>query len=173
MILAIGGAGCNMAEAIKEKASDKWLRDASFVFLDTDAEHLSKFERDDRYSIILNGDLNDIPAELFNQVGSLIIVAGLGGNTTQKYISEIIRHANIDSGSDITIVATTPFLFEGEERVAKATKTVSIIKDLGNVRINLFNNEDLVKRFPDINFINAFELADNAVLELIENTLIP
>lgn len=171
MILAIGGAGCNIADAIKEKTSDNRLRDASFVFLDTDADHLSKFERDDRYSILLNGDINDIPAGLFNHVGSLIIVAGLGGNTTHKYIPEIIRHANSDSRSNISVVATTPFLFEGDELVAKATETISIIKDLENVRINLLNNEDLTKRNTELSFINAFEIADNAALELIETIL--
>lgn len=172
MIFAIGGAGCNIAEAIKEKASDKRLRDASFVFLDTDAQHLSKFEGDNNRIIRLKDESNAIPVELFRKVGSLIIVAGLGGSTTHKYLPEAVKVASSASVSDISIIATTPFLFEGEDRITKATETVSIIQNLENVRINLINNEDLVKRFPELNFINAFELADNSAMELIETTFI-
>lgn len=171
MILAIGGAGCNIAKAIKQKASDKWLERASVVFMDSDIEHLSKFE-DFGNLCPLNDESKEIPTELFGSVDSLIIIAGLGGNATHEYLPEIIKVASQIPITDISVVATTPFLFEGEDRMTKAIKTAAIIQNLVNIRIIFFNNEDLVKRFPDLNFINAFDLANNVAMELIETSLV-
>lgn len=171
MILAIGGAGCNIAKAIKQKTSDKRLQDASFVFLDSDEEHLTKFEEDNNSIIVLKEEADVIPPDMFNNSISLVIVAGLGGNTTYKFLPTIISIENSASVPDISVVATTPFLFEGKFRITKALETVSKIQEFGNVKINLLNNEDLINRYPELNIINAFELADNAVIRLIEETL--
>ena len=42
MILAIGGAGCNMAETIMRVANAHWVKEATYLFADSDMERLSE-----------------------------------------------------------------------------------------------------------------------------------
>ena len=44
MILAIGGAGCNMAETIMRVANAYWVKDATYLFADSDKETLNVIE---------------------------------------------------------------------------------------------------------------------------------
>ena len=41
MILAIGGAGCNMTETIMRVANAYWVKDATYLFADSDKETLN------------------------------------------------------------------------------------------------------------------------------------
>lgn len=45
MILAIGGAGCNMAETIMYVANAHWVKEAAYLFADSDMERLSKLRK--------------------------------------------------------------------------------------------------------------------------------
>jgi len=42
MILAIGDAGCNMAETIMRVANAHWVKEANYLFADSDMERLSE-----------------------------------------------------------------------------------------------------------------------------------
>ena len=45
MILAIGGAGCIMAETIMRDASVHWVREASYLFADSDQSRLAELAK--------------------------------------------------------------------------------------------------------------------------------
>ena len=42
MILAIGGTGCNMTETIMCVANAHWVKEANYLFADSDMERLSE-----------------------------------------------------------------------------------------------------------------------------------
>ena len=45
MILAIGGAGCKMADTIMREASAHWVREATYFFADTDQARLAELAK--------------------------------------------------------------------------------------------------------------------------------
>ena len=47
MILAVGGAGCNMAETIMRVANAQWVKEATYLFADSDVERLSELGKKD------------------------------------------------------------------------------------------------------------------------------
>lgn len=54
MILAIGGAGCNMAETIMRVANAHWVKEATYLFADSDMERLSELGKKDLKRCIFN-----------------------------------------------------------------------------------------------------------------------
>ena len=61
---------------------------------------------------------------------------------------------------------TLPFAFEGRGKTAKAKEA---LKSLSEYPVMTLNNEELIERHPDINFINAFEYSDKEALNAIES----
>ena len=49
---------------------------------------------------------------------------------------------------------------------------IGLKKSLSDISVKVRNNEELTERYPDINFINAFEYSDKEVLNAIESGLI-
>ena len=47
MILAVGGAGCNMAETIMRVVSAHWVKEATYLFADSEMERLSDWGKKD------------------------------------------------------------------------------------------------------------------------------
>lgn len=45
MILAIGGAGCNMADTIMVEASVHWVCEASYLYSDSDPSRLAELAK--------------------------------------------------------------------------------------------------------------------------------
>lgn len=74
-----------------------------------------------------------------------------------------MRNAGVE---DISAIVTTPFYFEGENKSAKAKEALS---KLNGVRVKILHNDDLLERYPDINFATAFYYADMSALKAIES----
>lgn len=49
---------------------------------------------------------------------------------------------------------------------------IGLKKSLSDFPVKVLNNEELTERYPDINFINAFEYSDKKALNAIESGLI-
>lgn len=97
-----------------------------------------------------------------------MIVSGLGGKTATKF-TELAAIAAKDAGVDsVNVVATIPFIFEGDNRVRLATSAAQRLTEIAGVNVTVFNNEDLTAKYPDLNFLNAFELADKEIMQIIE-----
>lgn len=164
MILAIGGAGCNMAEAIMREASVHWVREATYIFADTDYTRLAELgERGYRTISLID---NENPCEVMKGVEKLYLLAGMGGKTGSEYVKIIAEGAKDAGVQEVSAIVTTPFYFEGEGKIAKAKES---IESLNGVKTKVLCNDDLLKKYADINFATAFNYADMAALKAIES----
>ncbi|MDE6230214.1 MAG: hypothetical protein K2M37_01165 [Muribaculaceae bacterium] len=165
MILAIGGAGCNMAKAIMRIANASWVKEAAYLFADTDICHLSKLSKKGYETLILQHDSNSFPVEKFKGIENLYILAGLGGETGGNVAGIAARTAKSSGVENISLIVTLPFAFEGSRRLSKAKEALNSLPD---VTVRVLPNDELKERYSDINFINAFAYSDKAVLNAIE-----
>ncbi len=78
MILAIGGAGCNMAETIMRVANAHWVKEATYLFADSDMERLSELGKKGFETLHLQRESDSFPTEKLRGVEKLYILAGLG-----------------------------------------------------------------------------------------------
>ncbi|MDE5790352.1 MAG: hypothetical protein K2H96_03875 [Muribaculaceae bacterium] len=163
MILAIGGAGCNMVESIMREASALWIREATYLFADTDQTRLAKLAKKGYQTILLKD--SEITDENLKDVKKLYLLAGLGGNTSSTYINEVAKTAKTAGINDVCAIVTTPFYFEGEGKITKAKEA---IKNLDGIKTTVLHNDDLLEKYADINFATAFDYADMSVLKAIE-----
>lgn len=85
MILAIGGAGCNMAETIIQDASVHWVREAAYLFADSDQARLEELAKKGYTTIELKE--TKIPIEKFKGAEKVYILVGLGGKTGTTMMS--------------------------------------------------------------------------------------
>lgn len=164
MILAIGGAGCNMAETIMREASVHWVCEATYIFADTDRARLSELEKKGYQTISLKD--SDIQCDVMKGVEKLFILAGLGGNTGGAYIAEMAKFAKKVGINNVSAIVTTPFYFEGEKKITKAKEA---IEALNGVKTKVLHNDDLLEKYADINFATAFNYADLSALKAIES----
>lgn len=164
MILAIGGAGCNMAETIMREASAHWVSEASYLFADSDQSKLTELSRKGYRSIDLTKTV--ISKEDFNGFEKLYVLAGLGGNTGSDYITDAISVAKNSGVQNLSVIVTIPFYFEGENKVAKAKEVIGTLSSIPSV---VLHNDVLLKRYSDIDFATAFHYLDMAALNAIES----
>lgn len=163
MILAIGGAGCNMVESIMSEASVLWVREATYLFADTDQTRLAELAKKGYQTILLKD--SEFPVEILKDVKKLYLLAGLGGNTGGAYINEVAKTAETVGINDVCAIVTTPFYFEGEGKILKAKEA---IESLDGIKTTVLHNDDLLEKYADINFATAFNYADKAALKVIE-----
>lgn len=168
-ILAIGNAGGNILETIRKETRHAELKEARYVFADCDANDLRKHEAEGCSTILWDFGSESFPTDIFTGVEKLVIMSGLGGKTANKF-TESATVAAKDAGVDcVNVVATIPFIFEGENRVKLATSAAQHLVEIGGVNVTVFNNEDLPAKYPELNFFNAFEAADREIMQIIEN----
>ena len=169
MILAIGGAGCNMAETIMRVANAHWVKEATYTFADSEMGRLSELGKKGFETLHLQRDSDLFPTEKLKGVEKLYILAGLGGVTGSKFAEIAAKSAKSDGVDNVALIVTLPFVFEGLGKMAKATEA---LKSLSDLPVKVLNNEELTERYPDINFINAFEYSDKEALKAIESGLL-
>ncbi len=168
MILALGGAGGNIAETICRDAKQTELKEANYLFADTDENSLKKHNADNRQLIVLNPEQDAFPEGVFTEVEKLYIIAGMGGMTGSKFLMPAVSEAKKAGVMSIQVITTTPFLFEGEKRLIKAIDAALPVSRIKDVELKAFNNENLVKNYPDLGFADAFKIADKEILAAIE-----
>lgn len=164
MILAIGGAGCNMVESIMREASALWIREATYLFADTDQTRLAELAKKGYSTILLTDSV--FPEENLKNIKKLYLLAGLGGNTGGAYINEVAKTAKKTGINDVSAIVTTPFYFEGEGKTLKAKEA---IESLDGIKTTILRNDDLLEKYADINFATAFNYADVAARKAIES----
>lgn len=169
MILAVGGAGCNMAETIMRVANAQWVKEATYLFADSDVERLSELGKKGLETLSLQNDSDSFPTDKLKGVEKLYILAGLGGVTGSKFAEIAAKAAQSDGVENVALIVTIPFVFEGSGKLAKATEA---LKSLSALPVKVLNNEELTERYPDIDFINAFEYSDKEALNAIESGLL-
>ena len=117
----------------------------------------------------LQRESDSFPTGKLRGVEKLYILAGLGGMTGSRF-AEIAAKSTISDGvGNVALIVTLPFVFEGSGKLAKATEALNSLSDMS---VKVLNNEELTERYPDINFINAFEYSDKEALKAIESGLL-
>ncbi|MBD5324919.1 MAG: hypothetical protein HDS02_08885 [Bacteroides sp.] len=169
MILAIGNAGGNIIDTIRREAKSSELKAAKYVYADCDERDLHRHNADTSQSTLLKNENEAFPAEIFKGVENLVIVAGLGGNTAAEFTELAAAAAKDSAVKSLIVVATMPFHFERENRISSATLAVQRLSELEDVKTVVFNNDDLMSKYPNLNFFNAFETADKEIMHIIEN----
>ena len=164
MILAIGGAGCNMAETIMRDTSAHWVREATYLFADTDQARLAELAQRGYQTISLKG--NENPCEVMKGVEKLYLLAGMGGKTGSEYVNIVAENAKDAGVQEVSAIVTMPFYFEGEGKITKAKEA---IESLNGVKNKVLHNNDLLEIYADINFATAFNYADLSALKAIES----
>ena len=171
MVLAIGNAGGNIVETIRKETKYAGLKGTRYVFADCDESDLKKREAEDCKLILLNTDKDGFSGGIFDGIEKLVIVAGLGGKTGTKY-AELAAKSAIDAGiASVNVIATLPFVFEGNNRINLASSSAQKLTDINGVNITILNNEELLAKYPDLNLFNAFEAADKEAMQIIEDFL--
>ena len=172
MIIGVGGAGCNMANTFRREAKSDSIKNATYVFADHRQPDIDYFKRVDDTTVYLNLyniDLyNDLPEDFFKDVETVYVLAGLGGHTGTVWTPVIAQFVKFRNVKSVSSIVTTPFDFEGEKLMAHALDGLTKIKDLNLDLVIALNNEKLAKQYANINFSNAFDYADKAVLAAIE-----
>jgi cell division protein FtsZ len=93
-----------------------------------------------------NGDFAKL-RELFTNTDVVIILAGLGGGVGSGGAPAIAQTAQ-DEGALVISVATTPFDFEGEDRLNEASDATIRLREASHALI-LLPNQELVQEMPD------------------------
>lgn len=167
MILAIGNAGGNIVEAISRDSKLSEQNNVQYVFADCNDDDLKKREAAGRKIVLLDSCSDSFPADVFKDVLKLIIVVGLGGRSGTKFV-ELAAIAAKEAGvEDIKVVATTPFKFEGDNRFQYAVSAAQRLSAINGLQLSVLNNEELMTKYPDLNFFNAFEAADKEIINTI------
>ncbi|MCM1067484.1 MAG: hypothetical protein NC418_07930 [Muribaculaceae bacterium] len=175
MIIGVGGAGCNMANTFRREAKSDSIKNAIYVFADHRRPEIDYFEWADDFTAFLNlyniNLYNDLPDGFLKDVEKVYVLAGLGGQTGTAWTPVIARFAKFSDVKYVSAIVTTPFIFEGERHLAHALDGLTKIKDQNLDLVIALNNEKLAEQYANINFSNAFDYADKAVLAAIEENL--
>ena len=91
----------------------------------------------------------------------VFITAGMGGGTGTGAAPVVARLAKEADMLTIGIV-TVPFMFEGDKKILKALEGADEMRKHVDALL-VINNENLIELYPDMNFFNAFEKADDTL----------
>lgn len=91
----------------------------------------------------------------------VFITAGMGGGTGTGAAPVVARIAKEEGKLTIGIV-TVPFMFEGKKKIMKAFEGAKEMQKHVDALL-VINNENLIEIYPDYDFFNAFEKADDTL----------
>lgn len=175
-VIGVGGGGSNAVNYMYNQKIPK----VRFVVCNTDKQHLDDSPVPHRVLLGENithgrgaGNKPDVGRkcaeasaeaikELFNDGTEMVfITAGMGGGTgtgAAPVVAKLAKEAKM-----LTIgIVTVPFMFEGEQKILKALDGAKAMREHVDALL-LINNENLIELYPDLNFFNAFEKADDTL----------
>lgn len=175
-VIGVGGGGSNAVNYMFNQKIPK----VKFVVCNTDKQHLDDSPVPHRVLLGENithgrgaGNLPEVGRkcaeasaeaikELFTDGTEMVfITAGMGGGTgtgAAPVVAKLAKEANM-----LTIgIVTVPFMFEGEKKIIKALDGANAMREHVDALL-LINNENLIELYPDLNFFNAFEKADDTL----------
>lgn len=166
MILAIGKAGANIANVIRKETDCLELLNTRYVFADTNSDDLNiRVGSGERIDLLED---ESFPADIFNDVIKLIIIAGLGGETGTKFASRAAKAAK-DAGVDkVYVTAIFPLLMQGETLIDKAVLGLQQIGDINGLKVVVFNNEAIYEQNPGLLFFDVLEEANMEIAGVVE-----
>ncbi|MCH5229259.1 MAG: cell division protein FtsZ [Muribaculaceae bacterium] len=175
-VIGVGGGGSNAVNYMYKQAIPK----VKFVVCNTDKQHLEDSPVPQR--VLLGENIthgrgagnkpevgrkcaeasSEAIKELFTDGTEMVfITAGMGGGTGTGAAPVVAKLAK-EAGMLTIGIVTVPFMFEGEQKILKALDGAKAMRDHVDALL-LINNENLIELYPDLNFFNAFEKADDTL----------
>lgn len=98
------------------------------------------------------------------EVTRVVLMAGLSRSTGGELLPEVAERYLAD-GASVSIVATLPFCFEGNQWRAKAEQQLAGIRSCG-ARVVVVDNADVIADLPgDTTVFHAYRLANQKVVD--------
>ncbi|MCH5242373.1 MAG: cell division protein FtsZ [Muribaculaceae bacterium] len=175
-VIGVGGGGSNAVNYMYNQKIPK----VRFVVCNTDRQHLE--DSPVPYRVLLGENITqgrgagnkpdvgkkcaeasaDSIKELFTDGTEMVfITAGMGGGTGTGAAPVVAKLAK-EAGMLTIGIVTVPFMFEGEQKIIKAINGAKEMREHVDALL-LINNENLIELYPDLNFFNAFEKADDTL----------
>lgn len=175
-VIGVGGGGGNAVNYMFKQD----IPNVNFVICNTDKQHLDMSPVPTR--LLLGWDVThgrgagnnpdvgrqcaeaseeDIKQLFIDGTEMVFITAGMGGGTGTGAAPVIARLAK-DAGMLTIGIVTVPFLFEGQKKILKALDGAKEMQDHVDALL-VINNENLIELYPNFNFFNAFEKADDTL----------
>ena len=175
-VIGVGGGGSNAVNYMFRQS----IPNVRFVVCNTDKQHLEDSPVPHR--VLLGENIThgrgagnkpevgkicaeasaDAIRELFNDGTEMVfITAGMGGGTGTGAAPVIAQMAK-EAGMLTIGIVTLPFMFELEQKILKALDGATEMQKHVDALL-LINNENLIELYPDLNFFNAFEKADETL----------
>ena len=175
-VIGVGGGGSN---AVNYMYKQKIPR-VKFVVCNTDKQHLE--DSPVKEKVLLGADItqgrgagnkpevgkkcaeasSDAIKNLFTDGTEMVfITAGMGGGTGTGAAPVVAKLAK-EAGMLTIGIVTVPFMFEGKQKILKALDGAKAMREHVDALL-LINNENLIELYPDLNFFNAFEKADDTL----------
>ena len=172
-VIGVGGGGINAANQMFFH-----IKDINFAVLDSDSQQLNESPIPDRVLLesIPGHDARYVTEENEAEIATLfdddtkmvIIIAGLGGETGTDVAPVVARIAREKEVTLTVGIVTTPFLFEGSERIQMA---LAGIEDMRKHVDSLFviNNQHLTEIYNDLDQSNAFAKSDETLTTAVRS----
>lgn len=175
-VFGVGGGGNNTVDHLKTIGIDGKVITYA---LNTDAQALKNSKADFKIKLgeeltqgLGAGSLPSVGAEAARESRQLIeghlddtdilfIAAGMGGGTGTGAAPEIANYAR-EKGLLTIAVVTTPFTFEGTNRMRSAIGGVKALEETCDVCL-VISNQNLIHNHSDVFVEDAFELPDNVL----------
>lgn len=171
-VIGVGGGGGNAVTHMYKTG----IKDVDFVLCNTDRQAMQNSEIPTKVQIghglgaggnpeegrrIAEDNIDQIQTLFSKNTRMVFITAGMGGGTGTGAAPVVARVAREKGILTIGIV-TIPFLFERRNKILKAWEGVAEMRKNVDALL-IINNERLREIYPDLNFVNAFEKADETL----------
>jgi len=182
-VIGAGGAGCNSIHAMMSMG----LENARLIAVNTDAPHLKSITSNENILIGkritkgrgAGGDPQigeDSAVESETELKSVVegsdivfLTDGLGGGTGTGSLPVIADIAK-QRGAMVIAIVSTPFLYEGESRLARATDGLQSLMAMTDSTIVLDNNR-LIELAPNLPIDRAFLVMDTVISTVIKGII--
>lgn len=156
-IVGIGSASQKILNHIHKNEPD-----LKFLCIDNDAESLKNSDT----RTLLFRDLASIGKVLYGE-DNIIVILPLGGEFGTGMGQHIIKYL-INHIKDVSVIATTPFNFEGRRRLTAARSTLKTIENLF-FDTTVFNNNTLLAKLDrQISLADAFRIIDEIIYDTLK-----
>lgn len=156
-IVGIGSASKKILNHIHRNEPD-----LKFLYIDNDEENLKLSDT----KTLLFKDFASVGTAL-NGEDNIVVILPLGGEFGSNMGQYIIRYL-INQNKDISVIATTPFTFEGNKRISAARSVLRIIEDLVFDTTVFSNNSLLDKLERQVSLPDAFRIIDEIIYDTLK-----
>ena len=156
-IVGIGSASQKVLNHINKNEPD-----LKFLCIDNDSESLKNSDT----RTLLFRDLASVGKVLYGE-DNIVVILPFGGEFGTGMGQHIIKYL-MNHIKDVSVIATTPFNFEGSKRLSAARSTLKRIEDLV-FDTTVFNNNTLLAKLDrQISLADAFRIIDEIIYDTLK-----